>query len=88
LHVVLEELSRRGVQQVLVEGGPKVLTSFLREGLADEICVYIAPKILAANGVAYLAEPMAELLTGVDLEHVEVKAFAEDVRISGRPKTT
>lgn len=88
LHALLEELSRRGVQQVLVEGGPKVLTSFLREGLADEICVYIAPRILAASGRAYIGEPMTELLTGIGLEHVEIKTFAEDVRISGRLKRT
>ncbi|UCD52170.1 MAG: bifunctional diaminohydroxyphosphoribosylaminopyrimidine deaminase/5-amino-6-(5-phosphoribosylamino)uracil reductase RibD [Phycisphaerales bacterium] len=88
LRGVLDELSRRGVQQVLVEGGPKVLTSFLEEQLADEICVYIAPKILAGNGAAYIAEPVAELWAGVDLEHVEVRTFAEDVRISGRPKRT
>jgi diaminohydroxyphosphoribosylaminopyrimidine deaminase / 5-amino-6-(5-phosphoribosylamino)uracil reductase len=88
LHSVLEELSRRGVQQVLVEGGPTVLTSFLKEGLADEVCVYVAPKILAANGSAYIGQPMTELLTGIGLEHVEIKTFAEDVRISGRPKRT
>ena len=84
LHFLLEQLSRRGVQQVLVEGGPKVLTSFLKEGLADEICVYIAPKILAAEGAVYVGEPMAELSSGIGLEHVEVKVFAEDVRINGR----
>ena len=84
LHVLLEELSRRGIQQTLVEGGPKVLTSFLKEKLADEVCVYVAPKILAAAGMAYVAEPMTELLEGIGLEHVEVKTFADDVRIRGR----
>jgi diaminohydroxyphosphoribosylaminopyrimidine deaminase / 5-amino-6-(5-phosphoribosylamino)uracil reductase len=88
LHAIVEELSRRGVQQVLVEGGPKVLTSFLKEGMADEICVYVAPKILAASGSAHIAEPMTELLTEIGLEHVEIKAFGEDVRISGRLKRT
>ncbi|GAH97326.1 unnamed protein product, partial [marine sediment metagenome] len=43
---LLDELSKRGIAQLLVEGGPTVISSFLREGLADEICVYIAPKIL------------------------------------------
>jgi len=81
-----DELSGRGIQQVLVEGGPKVLTSFLKEGLADEVVVYIAPKILAADGTAYIAEPMTAQLAGIDLEHVEIKAFADDVRVSGRVK--
>jgi len=86
LHFLLDELSGRGIQQVLVEGGPKVLTSFLKEGLADEVVVYIAPKILAADGTAYIAEPMTAQLAGIDLEHVEIKAFADDVRVSGRVK--
>ena len=84
LHFVLEQLSLRGIQQVLVEGGPKVLTSFLREGLADEVCIYLAPKILATNGAAYLAEPMADLLMGIDLKRVEIRSFGDDVRIRGR----
>lgn len=87
LHFLLEELSRRGVQQVLVEGGPTVLTSFLKEGLADEVCVYVAPRIMGAEGTAYLGEPMAELAAGIGLHHVEVKTFGEDVRVSGRLAT-
>jgi diaminohydroxyphosphoribosylaminopyrimidine deaminase/5-amino-6-(5-phosphoribosylamino)uracil reductase len=84
LHFLLEELSRRGVQQVLVEGGSTVLTSFLKEGLADEVCVYLAPKILAAEGTAYLAAPMTELAREIGLHHVEIKTFGQDVRLSGR----
>jgi diaminohydroxyphosphoribosylaminopyrimidine deaminase/5-amino-6-(5-phosphoribosylamino)uracil reductase len=67
LPFLLEELGRRGVQQVLVEGGPKVLTSFLKEHLADEVCVYVAPKILAAEGAVYVGEPMTELVSGIGL---------------------
>ncbi len=73
----------RGVPQVLVEGGPRVLASFLREGLADEICVYIAPKILGADGTAFIGEPMTDLMQGIGLDHVQIKAFGEDVRIQG-----
>lgn len=83
LHSLLDELGRRGVQQVLVEGGPKVLASFLRQRLADEVCVYVAPKILGAQGAVEIAEPMASLTAAVGLDHVQIKAFAEDVRITG-----
>jgi len=63
---------------VLIEGGPRVLTSFLREGLADEVCVYIAPQILGAAGTACIGAPMSELL-----HHVDITAFDGDVRING-----
>jgi len=84
LHFLLEQLSLRGIQQVLVEGGPRVLASFLKEGLGDEAVIYVAPKILAGEGAAYIAEPMAEQLTGLELAHVDVKSFGADIRITGR----
>jgi diaminohydroxyphosphoribosylaminopyrimidine deaminase / 5-amino-6-(5-phosphoribosylamino)uracil reductase len=84
LRFLLDELGKRGVQQVLVEGGPHVAASFLQEALADEICVYIAPKILGSVGTADLGEPLARLDRVIGLHHVQSKAFGEDVRISGR----
>ncbi len=85
LVLLLQELGRRQIQQVLVEGGPQVVASFLREGLADEVCVYIAPKILATGGVAYVGEPMTDSMQPVSLQHVDIKAFGEDVRVRGLP---
>jgi diaminohydroxyphosphoribosylaminopyrimidine deaminase/5-amino-6-(5-phosphoribosylamino)uracil reductase len=84
LPFLLGELSHRGVQQVLVEGGAKVLASFLKAGLADEICVYIAPKILGAGGAVYMGEPMAGPAREIGLQHVDIKALGDDVRLSGR----
>jgi len=84
LRVLLDGLGKRGIQQVLVEGGPHVAASFLREGLVDEICVYVAPKVLGGDGTASIGEPMAVLEHVVRLHHVQIKAFGDDVRISGR----
>ena len=58
--------------------------SFLREALVDEICVYIAPKVLGAAGTADIGEPLTRLDRVIGLHHVQSKAFGEDVRISGR----
>ncbi|MCJ7673617.1 MAG: bifunctional diaminohydroxyphosphoribosylaminopyrimidine deaminase/5-amino-6-(5-phosphoribosylamino)uracil reductase RibD [Sedimentisphaerales bacterium] len=80
---LLDELSRRGVTQLLVEGGPTVLTSFLKRELADEICVYITPKILGSQGSLGISEPMAELSAAVSLHYVDVKRFADDIRLTG-----
>jgi diaminohydroxyphosphoribosylaminopyrimidine deaminase/5-amino-6-(5-phosphoribosylamino)uracil reductase len=83
LQFLLDELSKRGIGHLLVEGGPTVLTSFLKEGLADEIVVYIAPKILGTKGIADITGPMAELTQAVGLHHVDIKRFGDDVRLSG-----
>jgi diaminohydroxyphosphoribosylaminopyrimidine deaminase/5-amino-6-(5-phosphoribosylamino)uracil reductase len=80
---LLDVLTDRGVQQVLVEGGPKVLTSFLHEGLADELRIYIAPKILGSRGTACISESMGCLSCAMGLRHVRIKAFGEDVCLSG-----
>jgi len=45
LAAVLEELGRREISSLLVEGGAGVLTSFVRERLADRLIVISAPMI-------------------------------------------
>jgi 5-amino-6-(5-phosphoribosylamino)uracil reductase len=40
---VSEDLAARGVQRLMVEGGGKVHTQFLTEGLADELQLVVAP---------------------------------------------
>ena len=46
---LLADLHRRGLQSVLVEGGPTVLNSMLAAGLWDEMRVFRSPKLLAAG---------------------------------------
>jgi diaminohydroxyphosphoribosylaminopyrimidine deaminase/5-amino-6-(5-phosphoribosylamino)uracil reductase len=83
LYFLLDELSKRGITQLLVEGGPTVLTSFLKENLADQIVVYIAPKILAAEGSVDIAGPMAQLTQAIGLHCVDIQHFGDDVRMTG-----
>ena len=83
LDFLLDELSHRGVAQLLVEGGPGVLTSFLKEKLADEIVVYIAPKILGGSGSAEITGPTTQLRQAIDLRYVQTERFGDDVRLSG-----
>jgi diaminohydroxyphosphoribosylaminopyrimidine deaminase/5-amino-6-(5-phosphoribosylamino)uracil reductase len=83
LHFLLDEISKRGVAQLLVEGGPRVISSFLKEDLADEICVYIAPMMLGRRGAVNIAEPLTQLERGVNLQHVDIKRFGDDVCLTG-----
>jgi len=45
----LIELKKIGIQSVLIEGGSKVLSSFLKEGLFNKLTIFQAPKLLG-NG--------------------------------------
>jgi diaminohydroxyphosphoribosylaminopyrimidine deaminase/5-amino-6-(5-phosphoribosylamino)uracil reductase len=88
LYFLTSELAKRGVAQLLVEGGPTVIASFLKERLADEIIVYITPKILGAQGSVAVTESMAELTEAVDLHYVDIKRFGDDVCLTGLSKKT
>ena len=85
---LIGQLSRRGIQQLLVEGGPKVIASFLKQRLVDEVVVYIAPKILGDFGSIDIAGPIAKLTDTIDLHYVDIKRFDGDVRISGLSQKT
>ena len=81
---VLEELGRRSIQSVLVEGGGEVAGSFIDAGLVDKVTFFIAPKIvggrysLSWSGV----ERMSEAL---ELERVEITQRGRDIEVTGYP---
>lgn len=50
LERVLADLLSVGVQSVLVEGGGRTLASFLESGLADELFLFVAPKLFGGSG--------------------------------------
>lgn len=69
---VLRELAKINIASVLVEGGRRVFSSFIRDGLYDDIYLFISPKIMG-NGV-----PVVENLSVKDVKHalnVKIKNF-------------
>lgn len=49
LGAVLDDLGRRSIDTLFVEGGAAVLTAFLRQGLVDRVVVVTAPFLLGAG---------------------------------------
>ncbi len=58
LPALLQELGRRGINELHVEAGHKLNGSLIREGCVDELLLYLAPCLLGdrAQGMADLAE--------------------------------
>lgn len=55
LKTVLKKISDEHIASVLVEGGAKIFTSFVRENLFDEMQIFLAPKLLG-NGIPFLSD--------------------------------
>lgn len=58
-HLVLDELGRRGVDRLLVEGGGSVHTQFLARNLADELHLVIAPLLVGEAAAPTFLAPAA-----------------------------
>jgi diaminohydroxyphosphoribosylaminopyrimidine deaminase/5-amino-6-(5-phosphoribosylamino)uracil reductase len=80
---VLGELGRRGVLQLLVEGGPTVAHDFHAAGLVDRYVLYLAPKIFGGDdGHPLFAGPGAGTITDVWTGRmVSVERLGEDIRV-------
>lgn len=46
LEVLMDKLAERGVEELLVEGGGEVISSFFEEGLVDEMTVFVGSKVI------------------------------------------
>ena len=63
LREVLARLGERAVTSVLVEGGGKVLTSFLESGLADKVLFVLSPRLIGGErGISVFGGEGAESL--------------------------
>ena len=85
LKKMLEELARRGVNELHVEGGFKLNGSLVREGCVDEFLIYLNPSLLgdSALGMVNLAE-MTSLDQRVALKLRSVERIGDDLRIVAR----
>jgi diaminohydroxyphosphoribosylaminopyrimidine deaminase/5-amino-6-(5-phosphoribosylamino)uracil reductase len=82
---LLEELARRGINEVHAEAGFKLNGSLLREGLVDELLLYLAPCLIghAAAGIFNLPA-LAELDDRRLLQVRDLRQVGEDIRLIAR----
>ena len=53
---ILELLFKRGIKQLLVEGGSTVIWEFLRKGVFDDLFIYIGPCIIGGKETPTVAD--------------------------------
>lgn len=71
---LLQDLHARGIQHLLVEGGPTIEGALLNAGLADEVLWFVAPVILGGGPAA-----LPPLARDVDVRVRRTRVVREDV---------
>jgi len=83
---MLQELARRGVNELHVEGGFKLNGSLVREGCVDEFLIYLNPSLLGGTALGMLDLPGFETLEQrLRLSLRSLDRVGEDLRILARP---
>lgn len=83
---VLDDLHRRGIRRVLVEAGPALTSSVLRDGLADEIVAYVAPVLIGGPAMTIGDLGIPSIDGALRLELTGVDRLGDDLVLTLRPK--
>ncbi len=81
----LRELGKRGVTSLLVEGGGELNAGFLREGLVNQVYLYVAPTLLGGRNATGLLGGLSprSLAGAVAVSDVRLQFLGEDMLITG-----
>ena len=83
LKVLMEELGKKGIDSILLEGGGTLNWSMLEEGLVDKVISFIAPKII--GGIDAITPVEGQGIKTMDeailLENIDIQRFDNDIMI-------
>ena len=86
LGALMGELGRRAMNEIHVEAGYRLNGSLLREGLVDELLIYLAPSFIGDRARGMFELPALESLTARrPLQVREVRMIESDIRVIARP---
>ncbi|HPI36485.1 MAG TPA: bifunctional diaminohydroxyphosphoribosylaminopyrimidine deaminase/5-amino-6-(5-phosphoribosylamino)uracil reductase RibD [Ignavibacteriaceae bacterium] len=81
LNAVLKKIGKLGISSVLVEGGNRVFTSFIKERAFDEVVTFISPKYLG-NGIPVIGDiGINDIRKSLKLKLVKTEIIEDDVYI-------
>lgn len=86
-HVALRPLLRRlgdeGLLHVLVEGGAQLFGSLLREQLAHEVVLFLAPRLIGAEGLCWTGRlGKRRMAQALELSELEVQRVGRDLKLT------
>lgn len=84
LAAMLLDLGRREINELHVEAGHRLNGSLIREGLVDELLVYLAPRLLGQGRDMASFGPLTDLTQALQLEFAPSTPVGPDIRLLAR----
>jgi diaminohydroxyphosphoribosylaminopyrimidine deaminase/5-amino-6-(5-phosphoribosylamino)uracil reductase len=86
LRTLLQQLAKRGVNEVWVEAGQGLNGALLTAGLIDEFVFYYAPKLMGSAANAMFAMPeLTQMQQLTELQIMDLRQFGPDIRLRAKP---
>jgi diaminohydroxyphosphoribosylaminopyrimidine deaminase / 5-amino-6-(5-phosphoribosylamino)uracil reductase len=81
---LLRELGKRNIASLLAEGGSEIITTLLRDALADRIIVIVAPKIIGKGIDAVGDLAVRNINEAIIIDHRKIMRKGDDLIIEGK----
>jgi len=86
LGALLAELAGRGCNELLVEAGAGLAGAFFRQGLVDEMVIYMAPKMMGSQARGLFDLPLSIMDEALPLRFIDVRTIGRDIKIVAVPE--
>jgi len=85
LDVLMTLLGQMNITSVLIEGGSRIHSSAIQAGIVDQVCCFIAPKILGGDGCPVCqGDAPLEMKNALPVRDIRVERFGDDIMIQGK----
>lgn len=88
LRAILDDLGRRSIQSLFIEGGARVAGAFLDAGLVDKVSFFIAPLIIGGEDArpAIAGDGAQTIADALRLHDVRLTQHGPDFEVTGYPE--
>lgn len=88
LRKMLRDMAKRGITNILVEGGGELAASLFKDGLVDKLLVFIAPMIIGGRDARTAVEGygIKSIKDSIALKDMSVRRFKNDILVEAYVK--
>jgi diaminohydroxyphosphoribosylaminopyrimidine deaminase/5-amino-6-(5-phosphoribosylamino)uracil reductase len=83
---VLQNLGKRGITSVLIEGGGRVLSQALDAHLIDKVQVYLGPILTGGPVIAFAGRGATNAANALRLRRISYQRIEQSICITGYPE--